>query len=108
MELGSLIGFGQLGVYFGLVYLFVHKYGSHLSKTDKWTAIWFGFDGLCHLLFEGVYVLFTFIGPIKKLNAYIVEPCTCLTALQQPLQSHNLRSLYSLAPKPNIAYSCLT
>jgi hypothetical protein len=74
MELGSLIGFGQLGLYFGLVYLFVRRYGSHLNNVDKWTAIWFGFDGLCHLLFEGAYVLFTLIGPIKNVKALIALP----------------------------------
>lgn len=76
MELGSAIGFGQLGIFFTVTYLYVRYYGKHLNDADKWTAIWFGFDGLCHLLFEGVYLLFSFIGPIKNVDALIVLPCT--------------------------------
>ena len=76
MELGSLIGFGQLGVYGLITYFYVRHYGSHLNETDKWTAIWFGFDGLCHLLFEGAYVLFTLFGPVTASETYLALPCT--------------------------------
>ena len=92
MELGSLIGFGQLGIFFAVTYLYVKRYGSHLSNVDRWTAIWFGFDGLCHLLFEGVYVLFTCFGTVKKSNSYIALPCTSRT-ISRRLGKHQHESI---------------
>lgn len=76
MELGSAIGFGQLGVFIAIGYYVVKKFGVDLSSVDKFTAIWFIFDGLCHLIFEGAYVLFTIFGTVKASNALLALPCT--------------------------------
>lgn len=76
MELGSAIGFGQLGAFIAIGYFVVKKFGADLSSIDKFTAIWFIFDGLCHLIFEGAYVLFTVFGTVKASNALLALPCT--------------------------------
>lgn len=75
MELGSAIGFGQLGVFALIGYFVVKKFGADLSSADRFAAIWFIFDGLCHLIFEGAYVLFTIFGTVKASNALLALPC---------------------------------
>ena len=55
LELVSTIGIA-FSLVIGVCYIVLIRYGTHLSQSERWTATWFVFCGLLHLIFEGVSV----------------------------------------------------